>query len=82
MKRIPAPEQAVSESDVSDSDGSESASDSEQNDPSSSLVADTEQYDLMQIAYTAVGKDFTGDSCREMAFGTVILLATNMCGSP
>ena len=56
----PAPEQAVSEGDASDSDGSESASDSEQNDPPSSLVADAEQYELMQIAYAAVGKDFTG----------------------
>ena len=41
-------------------DGSESASDSEQNDPPSSLVADAEQYELMQRAYAAVGKDFTG----------------------
>eukprot|EP00434_Breviolum_minutum_P019515 symbB.v1.2.017213.t1/scaffold1339.1/size137066/4 len=46
--------------DTSDSEGSESASDSEQNDPPSSLVADAEQYELMQIAYAAVGKDFTG----------------------
>ena len=45
---------------VSDSDGSESASDSEQNDSASSLVADTEQYELMQRAYAAVGEDFTG----------------------
>ena len=56
----PAPEQAVSEGDASDSEGSESASDSDQNDPPSSLVADAEQYELMQIAYAAVGKDFTG----------------------
>ena len=28
--------------------------------PPSSLVADAEQYELMQIAYAAVGKDFTG----------------------
>ena len=47
-----APEQAVS-----DGDASESASDSDQNDPPSSLVADAEQYELMQIAYAAVGKD-------------------------
>ena len=47
-----------SEGDASDSDGSESASDSEQNDPPSSLVADAEQYELMQTAYAAVGKDF------------------------
>ena len=39
-------------------DGSESASDSEQNDPPSSLVADAEQYELVQITYAAVGKDF------------------------
>eukprot|EP00434_Breviolum_minutum_P035518 symbB.v1.2.031444.t1/scaffold3650.1/size52688/8 len=57
----PAPEQVMSEGDASDSDGSESASDSEQNDPPSSLVADAEQYELMQIAYAAVGKDFTGN---------------------
>eukprot|EP00434_Breviolum_minutum_P024407 symbB.v1.2.021555.t1/scaffold1847.1/size122519/8 len=56
----PAPEQAVSEGDASDSEGSESASDSDQNDPPSSLVADAERYELMQIAYAAVGKDFTG----------------------
>ena len=55
-----APEQAVSDGDASDSEGSESASDSDQNDPPSSLVADAEQYELMQIAYVAVGKDFTG----------------------
>eukprot|EP00434_Breviolum_minutum_P042800 symbB.v1.2.038112.t1/scaffold5829.1/size23302/1 len=54
------PQQAVSEGDASDSEGSESASDSDQNDPPSSLVADAEQYELMQIAYAAVGKDFTG----------------------
>ena len=57
----PAPEQAMSEGDASDSDVSESASDSEQNDPPSSLVADAEQYELMQIAYAAAGKDFTGN---------------------
>ena len=56
----PAPQQDMSESDASDSDGSESASDSEQNDPPSSLVAEAEQYELMQLAYAAVGKDFTG----------------------
>ena len=43
-EKDPAPEQAVSEGDASDSDGSGSASDSEQNDPPSSLVADAEQY--------------------------------------
>ena len=37
-EKDPAPEQAVSEGDASDSDRSESASDSEQNDPPSSLV--------------------------------------------
>ena len=55
-----APEQAVSDGDASDSEGSESASDSDQNDSPSSLVADAEQYELMQIADAAVGKDFTG----------------------
>ena len=38
--------------------GSESASDSEQNDPPSSLASDAEQYELMQASYVAVGKDF------------------------
>ena len=55
-----APKQAMSEGDASDSDGSESASDSEQNDSPSSLVADAEQYELMQRAYAAVGEVFTG----------------------
>ena len=55
-----APQQDMSEGDASDSNGSESASDSEQNDPPSSLVADAEQYELMQRAYAAVGEDFTG----------------------
>ena len=55
-----APPQDMSEGDASDSDGSESASDSEQNDPPSSLVADAEQYELMQRAYAAVGTNFTG----------------------
>ena len=55
-----APQQDMSEGDASDSDGSESASDSEQNDPPSSLVANAEQYELMQRAYAAVGKDFAG----------------------
>ena len=52
------PEQAESDGDTSDSAGSESASDSEQNDPPSSLAADAEQYELMQVSYAAVGKDF------------------------
>ena len=54
-----APEQAVSDG-ASDSEGSESASDSDQNDPPSSLVADAEQYELTQVAHAAVGTDFTG----------------------
>jgi len=54
------PEQAESEAEASDSEGSDSVSDSDQNDPPSSLVADAEQYELMQIAYAAVGEDFTG----------------------
>ena len=58
----PAPEQAVSDGDTSDSEGSESASDSDQNDPPSSLVADAEQYELMQVAYAAVGKNFHGQA--------------------
>ena len=41
---------------MSDSEGSESASDSEQNDPPSSLASDAEQYELMQTSYVAVGR--------------------------
>ena len=40
------------------SEGSESASESEQNDPPSSLASDAEQYERMQAFYTAVGRDF------------------------
>ena len=44
---------------TSDSEGSESASDSEQqNDPPSSLASDAEQYERMQASYLAVGRDF------------------------
>ena len=43
---------------MSGSDGSESASESEQNDPPSSLAADAEQYERMQASYVAVGRDF------------------------
>ena len=43
---------------TSDSEGSESASESEQNDPPSSLASDAEQYERMQASYTAVGRDF------------------------
>ena len=43
---------------TSDSEGSESASDSEQNDPPSSPASDTEQYERMQASYVAVGRDF------------------------
>ena len=43
---------------TSDSEGSESASDSEQNDPPASLACDAEQYELTQASYVAVGKDF------------------------
>ena len=43
---------------ISDSEDSESASDSEQNDPPSSLASDAEQYELMQASYVAVGRDF------------------------
>ena len=50
----PEPTKAESEGGTSDSDGS----DSEQNDPPSSLAADAEQYELMQASYGAVGKDF------------------------
>ena len=43
---------------TSDSEGSESASESEQNDPPSSLASDAEQYERMQATYTAVGREF------------------------
>ena len=39
---------------TSDSEGSESASESEQNDPPSSLASDAEQYERTQASYTAV----------------------------
>ena len=47
-----APKQDMSESDASDSARSESASDSEQNHPSSSLVADAEQLLLRSTSQT------------------------------
>ena len=56
----PEPAKIESDGGTSDSEGSESASDSEQNDPPSSLAADAEQYELMQTLYAAVGKDFHG----------------------
>ena len=45
---------------TSGSEGSESASDSEQNDPPSSLASDgdAEQYERMLASYVAVGRDF------------------------
>ena len=43
---------------TSASEGSESASDSEQNDPPSSLASDAEQYERMQASYVSVGRDF------------------------
>ena len=43
---------------TSGSEGSESASESEQNDPPSSLASDAEQYERMQACSVAVGRDF------------------------
>ena len=43
---------------TSDSEESDSASETEPNDPASSLASDSEQYELMQAAYTEVGRDF------------------------
>ena len=74
-EKDPSPEQAMSEGDASDSDRSESASDSEQNDPPSSLVADAEQYELMQIAYAAVGKDFKDVTGSDISYWVEILQA-------
>ena len=76
-----APQQDMSEGDASDSDGSESASDSEQNDPPSSLVADAEQYELMQRAYAAVGGDFT-DKDDLIGAKYSKLLRLESCGAP
>ena len=42
---------------TSGSEGSESASESELNDPPSSLASDAEQYERMQASYVAVGRD-------------------------
>ena len=39
---------------TSGSEGSESASESEQNDPPSSLASDAEQYERMQASYVTV----------------------------
>ena len=60
-KKVPAEVIHVASHEVdtdSDSEGSESASESEQNDPPSSLASDAEQYERMQATYTAVGPDF------------------------
>ena len=54
----PEPTKAESEGGTSDSDGSDSASDLEQNDPPSSLAADAEQYELMQASYVCSGRTF------------------------
>jgi len=43
---------------TSGSEGSESASESEQSDPPSSLVSDAEQYERMQASHGTVGRDF------------------------
>ena len=43
---------------TSGSEGSESASESELNDPPSSLASDAEQYERVQASYAAVGRDF------------------------
>ena len=43
---------------TSDSEESGSESDTAQNEPASSLASDSEQYELMQTAYPAVGRDF------------------------
>ena len=45
---------------ISGSEGSKSASESEQNEPPSSLASDAEQYERMQASYTAVGRDLRG----------------------
>ena len=42
----------------SGSEGSESESESEQDDPPSSLASDAEQYESMQASYPALGRDF------------------------
>ena len=43
---------------TSNSEESGSESDTAQNEPASSLASDSEQYELMQTAYPAVGRDF------------------------
>ena len=43
---------------TSDSEESGSESDTAQNEPASTLASDSEQYELMQTAYAAVGRDF------------------------
>ena len=93
----PEPDKAESAVGTSDSEGSESASDSEQNDPPSSLASDAEQYELMQASYVAVGKDFHDQEdligseysklqrlelVREMAPGEAVPFPAKMCGPP
>ena len=55
-----APKQAVLEGEASDSEESESASDSIRMILLLHLWLDAEQYELLQVAYATVGKNFTG----------------------
>ena len=51
------------ESIIATSDSEASASESEQNEPPSSLAFNTEEYERMQATYTAVGRDFKDKVC-------------------
>ena len=53
-----------------DSEDSDSTSESEQNDLPSSLASDSEQYERMQAAYSAVGRDYKLGSNKEAFIGT------------
>ena len=59
-----APHEVATDSDkdgsiaTGDSEDSNSTSESEQNDLPSSLASDSEQYERMQAAYAAVGRDY------------------------
>ena len=65
----------MSEGNATNSDGSESASDSEQNEPSSSVVANVEQCELMQIAMLLWAKT------SKTSLAVMILLDRNTASS-
>ena len=71
-----APHEVATDSDkdesiaTTDSEDSDSTSESEQNDLPSSLASDSEQYERMQAAYSAVGRDYQLGINKEAFIGT------------